>query len=240
MIPELLWGKQTKEDDEASFNNSTEENKIQSPNTSLNTSDEIVKSPRKLAHKHILKVFYTYFEPRQCKPHLEKLNELLQFTKYSGPEYEYAVNKKLLLSLEQLQDVIQASDLELMRGLDEIQAIEINGHYRILSFEYEFRVLSYMLDLKEENSWPVEKISKVTTIETLKDLVPHVVLDCLFDFYSVKTNYEDGVQYYMYKEDMVCKLLAQVLLKSAAKFNLSDFLQAWRDSLPEGMTANVR
>ncbi|KPJ19707.1 Sister chromatid cohesion protein DCC1 [Papilio machaon] len=139
-----------------------------------------------------------------------------------------------LLYAESTGDQI-ASRAELDVELNKIQAVKIDGYYRLLEFDYEFRVLSYMLDLIEENSWPLNRISKEITFESLKDLVPESVLEALFRFYTVETSKEDDIQYYQYKQDKVCRFLARVLLKSAGKFNFTEFLQAWRDSVPEGM-----
>lgn len=176
---------------------------------------------------------------KPCKPRLSKLTKLLEPTRYRGPELEYAVDKSKLYNYEAIFEQIQASKVELDEEIIKIQAIEIDNYYRLLDFDYEFRVLSYMLDLIEENSWPLNKISKEVTLDSLKDLVPGSILEAMFSFYTNPTMVEDGVQYYEYKQDKVCQFLARVLLKSAGKFNLTEFLQAWQDSVPEGMTTDV-
>lgn len=211
-------------------------------NASLNKStdsDDGTRAPRQIEHKNIANTFFTYYELKPCKPRLSKLRKLLEATKYQGVELEYAVDKSKLLSYEAIFDQVQASRAELDEELDKIQAIKINDYYRLLEFDYEFRVLSYMLDLIEENSWPLDKISKEVTLESLKDLVPDKILEAMFRFYTTESNVEDTVQYYQYKQDKVCRYLARVLLKSAGKFNLAEFLQAWSDSVPEGMVTSV-
>lgn len=170
---------------------------------------------------------------------MSKLKKLLEPSKYQGPELEYAVDKSKLLTYDAIFDKVQASRKELDEELVKIQAIKIDDWFRILEFDYEFRVLSYMLDLIEENSWELNKISKEITIESLKELVPLPILESMFDFYTEITVFEDGVQYYQYKQDKVCRFLARVLLKSAGKFNLVEFLQAWKDSVPDGMVTDV-
>lgn len=176
---------------------------------------------------------------KPCKPRLTKLRKILEPTKYQGLELEYAVDKTKLLSYEALCDKIQASKAELNEELEKIQAVLLDGYYRLLEFEYEFRVLSYMLDLIDENSWPLDKISREITIDSLKELVPLPILEAMFRFYTDPSIEEDGVQFYQYKQDKVCKFLARVLLKSAGKFNLEEFLQAWKDSVPDGMVTDV-
>lgn len=40
---------------------------------------------------------------------------------------------------------------------------------------------------------------------------------------------------YSLQDDKVCRLCAEVLLKSADKYNLNEFLSIWQQSVPEGM-----
>ncbi|XP_049880048.1 sister chromatid cohesion protein DCC1 [Pectinophora gossypiella] len=230
--------------DETIANNSMEcdsDNSFDKSNTSLNKStesDEGAKVPRKIEHKDIVNTFFTYYELKPCKPRLSKLQKILEPTRYQGSELEYAIDKSKLLSYEAISDHIQASRAEIDQELQRIQAIKIDGYYRLLEFDYEFRVLSYMLDLIDENSWPLDKISKEVTLDSLKELVPMSILEAMFRFYTIETIMEDEVQYYKYDQDKVCKFLARVLLKSAGKFNLAEFLQAWRDSVPDGMVTD--
>lgn len=244
LIPDLLFAASSGLDETVN-NNSMEcdsDTSLDKSNTSLNKStesDEGVKTPRKIEHKDVVNTFFTYYELKPCKPRLTKLQKLLELTRYQGLELEYKIDKSKLLNYDSLSSKVQASRAELNEELEKIQAIEIDGFYRLLEFDYEFRVLSYLLDLIDENSWPLNRISKEITMDSLKDLVPLPILEAMFKFYTSKTVLENDVQFYEYKQDKVCKFLARVLLKSAGKFNLAEFLQAWRDSVPEGMTTSV-
>lgn len=244
LVPELLFAAATGLD-ETIQNNSMEcdsDSSFDKSSASLNKSTESgegTKPPRKLEHKDIVNTFFTYYELKPCKPRLSKLRKLFEPTRYQGLELEYAIDKTKLLNYDAIFDQIQASKVELNEELEKIQAIEIDGYYRLLEFDYEFRVLSYMLDLIDENSWLLDRISKEATIESLKELVPLPILEAMFRFYTTKSIVEDDVQFYQYKQDKVCRFLARVLLKSAGKFNLVEFLQAWRDSVPEGMVTDV-
>ncbi|CAH2097617.1 unnamed protein product [Euphydryas editha] len=239
LVPDLLFAASTGLD-ETLANNSMEsdsDSSFERSNSSLNksTDSDDGKPPRNIVFKDIVGTFFTYYELKPCKPRLSKLRKLLEGSKYRGFELEYSVDKSKLLTYEAIADEVQASKAELEEELVKIQAIKIDDHYRLLEFDYEFRVLSYMLDLIDENSWSLDRISKEITFESLKDLVPRCILESMFMFYTDKSVEEDGVQFYKYKEDKVCRFLARVLLKSAGKFNLVEFLQAWKDSVPEGM-----
>lgn len=244
LIPNLLFAAATGLD-ETIKNNSMEgdsDTSFDKSNTSLNKSnesDEGTRLPRQIEHKDIVNTFFTYYEVKPCKPRLSKLQKILERTKYRGPELEYEVDKSKLLTFDAIFDQVQASRAEIKHELEKIQAITIDEHYRLLDFDYEFRILSYMLDLIEENSWPLDRISRDVTMDSLKELGPMYVLEAMFRFYTKPSIQEGSVQYYEYDNVKVCRFLASVLLTSARRFNLEEFLQAWKDSVPEGMIPDV-
>ncbi|CAH0552194.1 unnamed protein product [Brassicogethes aeneus] len=180
-------------------------------------------------------IFFDYLEAVAAKPHLKKLRNMLEGGIYKGPEHEYSVKSENLLSITDLNRVIQASNKEIDDAIALMDVVEINNKIRLLDFEYHFRVLSFMLKLIDENSWQLDHIEYEETANSLSDLVPTEIVNVLFDKYTTESKIIDGVQLYKYKEDKVCTFFAQVLLKSAGKFNLNEFLQAWKDSVPEGM-----
>ncbi|XP_050510050.1 sister chromatid cohesion protein DCC1 [Diabrotica virgifera virgifera] len=180
-------------------------------------------------------IFYEYLEASVGKPHLKKLDDLLKSFPYKGPEHEFEVNKENLYSFDDLCDKIQASKSELKEALSTMTVVEISGKIRTLDIEYHFRILSYMLKLLEENSWELDEVDFKETVDSLKELAPKEVVSHLFDKYTEESKEIDGIALYKYKEDEVCKFFAKVLLHETGKFNLNEFLQAWRDSVPEGM-----
>lgn len=180
-------------------------------------------------------VFHDYLELVLCKPHINKLKDLLKKTVYKGPEYEYTIDKDALFSYTDLLNRIQSSEEELNVMLESLETLEIDGKIRILDFEYRFRILSYMLKLIEENSWSLDAIDYEETLNTLTELAPYEVINSLFDLYTEQSKMIDGVQLYKYKEIPICKFFALVLLHNAGKFHLNEFLQAWTESVPEGM-----
>ncbi|XP_018578659.1 sister chromatid cohesion protein DCC1 [Anoplophora glabripennis] len=190
---------------------------------------------RKISKVKICGIFYDYLEAVVGKPHLKRLTQLLQKTIYKGPEFEFEINKDDLLTFEDLNNIVQASSSELKEALESLNVVYINEKVRLLDFEYHFRVLSYMLKLIDENSWELDEIDYEETIGALKDLVPKEIVSNLLDKYVEESKIIDGVQLYKYKELDICKFFAQVLLHGTGKFNLDEFLQAWKESVPEGM-----
>ncbi|GJQ76444.1 hypothetical protein Trydic_g2157 [Trypoxylus dichotomus] len=194
-------------------------------------------SMRNVSKTTIRTTFHDYLEVIPGKPRLKKLKELLKKAVYKGPENEYEINKNSLFTYDELLDKIQASEEEFVIALKALNTITIDNKLRILDFEYNFRILSYMLKLIDENSWQLDEVDYEETMNALSELIPTNVLNNLFDLYAEESKVIDGLQLYRYNEEKVCRFFAQVLLYSAGKFNLDEFLQAWRESVPEGMVA---
>ncbi|XP_066152568.1 sister chromatid cohesion protein DCC1 [Euwallacea fornicatus] len=180
-------------------------------------------------------IFQEYLEGNVMKSSFGHLSELLKHSLYRGPEFEGDVDKSKFYTLDQLKNIIQASNAEIVETLEGMDVFEINGFVRELDFEYHFRVLSYMLKLIDENSWSLDTIDYDETCEALQDLVPEEILSCLFKKYTNPSMIIEGAQLYKYKETKVCQFFAKVILRTAGKFNLEEFLQAWKESVPEGM-----
>ncbi|CAG9863292.1 unnamed protein product [Phyllotreta striolata] len=180
-------------------------------------------------------IFHDYLETSIGKPHLQKINDILKPSLYKGPEQEYEVNQESLLSSEELCSKIRASRKEISQALDSMPIIEIDNKIRLLDIDYHYRVLNYMLNLMEENSWEPDEVDFKETIDTLQDLVPKDILCKLFEKYTEESKEIDGTILYKYKDWEVCKFYAEFLLHQTDKFHLEEFLQAWHKSVPEGM-----
>ncbi|KAJ8869660.1 hypothetical protein PR048_028653 [Dryococelus australis] len=137
----------------------------------------------------VVGVFHKYLELHRCKPRLQKLQRLLDESRYCGPEHEEDLQQSgvRMYNLAELLAVVQASEEELTAGLQEMLACEIDGAWRVLDHEYLFRVVSHILNLVDENSWPLSAVPRGETISTLSNLVPEYVLAQCFDWYTEPT-----------------------------------------------------
>lgn len=80
--------------------------------------------------RYVTKVFHEYFECREVKPMFRKLGDLLQLTRYSGPENEHYIDSALLFKYQQLLDTAQCSRQEFEAGLKKYRAFEFEGRLR--------------------------------------------------------------------------------------------------------------
>ena len=84
---------------------------------------------------------------------------------------------------------VQASEKELRRHLRKLQACEIDGHWRLLCFDYKGKVLEHVLNLREEKGWSYDEMCLQTCWQELGQL---------YDRYSSKRivrdpNYTDEI-----------------------------------------------
>ncbi|TMW51354.1 hypothetical protein DOY81_003595 [Sarcophaga bullata] len=224
------------------FAAATSTSPLKSPRTGNNTSlerslndslEEDLNIERSLEQRKILKIFHEYFECREIKPRFRKLGDLLQMSRYSGPENEEFIDRKLLFSFEQLLDTVQCSRKQFIEGLKLYRALEYEGWMRTLECEYEYRIVNLMVGLITENSWPLDEVERDETINALDGIAPKQIVEGLFDIYTVPT--EGKENRYTYKEELVARIVAQNILQPGLKFRVDEFLSTWQEALPEGM-----
>lgn len=226
LVPDLKFGQQT-----TTSPLKVSKNNI---NRSLDTSNEEENTendkPRELSHIDVLKLFYDYFELRPIQPRFRKLFDLLQLTRYSGPENEGDIDTRFLFTRKQLLDTTQCSASEFQDGLNQMRAIQIGRHMRTFSVEYEQRVVSLMLDLIDENSWPLDEIDRDVTVSSLEGIVPEVVTRGLLEIYTEETPAKPGK--FHYNEKYVCQIVARYILQPSMRFQKEDFMNTWQEDLP--------
>lgn len=232
VIPEFLSAQETS----TSPLKSPQSNTInKSLDKSLEDDENETTAPfveREIQHKQILKIFYDFFECRQTKPRVRKIQELLQLTQYNGPENEHSIDRKCLFTRHQLFNTAQCSAGEFDELLTKLRCIKIEGFMRLLDYGYEYRVVTLMMSLISENSWGLDEVDKNETIAALDGIIPEEITQAVFNYYTEEIS-ESGK--YSYKEDMVCRIIAQNVLQEGLKFHIDEFLETCQSALPEGM-----
>eukprot|EP00111_Clytia_hemisphaerica_P007823 TCONS_00022755-protein len=97
---------------------------------------------------------------------------------------------------------------------------------------------SQILALMEEKCWSWKEIPLPETVEMLNELYPEFVLEHCLKTYGVETDTEKRV--FSLSEDQVCTYYAEYILRPAlGKFNFHEFMTAWKESVPDGMTTSL-
>ncbi|XP_076672058.1 sister chromatid cohesion protein DCC1 isoform X1 [Andrena cerasifolii] len=199
--------------------------------TSTDADDRVIKA------RNILGVFHTYYEVKECIPKLEKLLDVLEPTSFKGQEYESMIAREHLYNWRRLRSEIQASEDELNQALKNYSIVNIDGYFRLISFESEIQSLTLMLDLFDENCWELDEVNKEDTLESIKEFLPTAVFDILFAKYTEVSDKskENGSPLYRYHEEKCCKSLAKVLLAASPVTEHKQFMESWNIGTPEKM-----
>lgn len=223
-------------------NTSREQNKNDSTGSIDDNDDFDLSVERQQERKIVKKVFHEYFECREVKPKFRKLGELLQMTRYSGPENEYCIDASLLFKFDQLLNTTQCSRSEFEDGLRKFRAFEFEGRIRVFDIEYEYRLLSLLLGVVTENSWPISRIEREETLNAISDAIaPPDIVRAMFDIYTFPSTEQSSStrDLFTYREDMVCRTIAQNVLQQGTKFHYNDFMDTWQNALPDGFQVHV-
>ncbi|KAH9488294.1 Sister chromatid cohesion protein DCC1 [Bulinus truncatus] len=207
------------------------------PDSPGDTENEILR-------REVTAVIHNYFELRQIKPKLRKLRTLLLENPYRGRECEGDENDtNKNYTFEELQSLVQASNEEIKIGLAKMNVCEIQGFWRLLDLEYSSTVLYHIVQLCEERNWFSEGLNVEECCQVLSELFPREVVEHMIKSYSkteedcMETDSSRNIVYLC--EDKICRHFAEICLHHSGKFNLSDFLRAWQESVPHGMKTSL-
>ncbi|BFY99517.1 hypothetical protein BsWGS_02557 [Bradybaena similaris] len=195
---------------------------------------------QEIRDREVTSVVHNYYELRVVKPRLKKMQTLLQMNPYRGRECEgdeLDTGKKFTLC--ELQDSVQASDQEIVSGLAKMNACEIQGYWRLLDFEYEATVLYHIVQLCEERDWLLDGVNMEECCQVLMDLFPKEVIAHVVQRHSDDEGGNSNTGVIRLSEDKICRHYAELCLRNSGKFNLNDFLRAWRESVPDGMKTSL-
>lgn len=197
---------------------------------------------RQQERRTVQQIFHEYFECREVKPKFRKLGELLQLTQYSGPENEHYIERSLLFTFDQLLNTTQCSRREFENGLKKFRAFELNGRMRIFDIEYEYRLLSLLLGVVTENSWKIDAIDRTETLNAISETIaPPEIVRNVFDLYTFPSQQSTSSRsLYTYRDELVCRTIAQNVLQQGSKFHYNDFMDTWQNALPDGFHVQVK
>jgi len=178
-----------------------------------------------------------YLELKQKIPDFSRMKEIISKTLYKGPieEEEYSQVEKL--TTNDLCDIIPASFGEIKLALRDMGACEIEGHWRVLHFEYLTECISTLLYSIHFESWSCSKFDINELCSLINDeaeLIPNVVIHHVVALYGdVTSPHESG-----FVENKLCKFFAELLLQTQDSYDFDYFMQVWSESLPGGMDVN--
>merc|ERR1711874_47816 len=188
---------------------------------------------RSLSCSSVSGIFHKYLELIEIRPRLRKMKDLLLQNPYN--EDSRREGKKGLLFSEIL-DRVQASEEEILQGLEHYECVEVGGRWFILDQDYQMVVLSRILKYFDENSWGLDCVHKKETVSTLSGLVAEEVVSQVFDFYTRPLQEPDD---FSVNQEKISRFFGDFLLAANSGYVLSEFLDMWQKAVPDGITTDL-
>ncbi|KAK9760770.1 Ctf8p and Ctf18p associating protein [Basidiobolus ranarum] len=175
----------------------------------------------------------------QVPPKLNKIPLLIGNSLYRGPSEDAEVTaKQTLHRWEDLQALVQASDEELRYGLKEVNAVCIDGYWRMIDPGYLSIVLELILNLISAEEINPEALEPERFLTELADAeIPEfIVTHCLSSFSH--PNSDDTLRL---DKDKVCRFVGEHLLeeRNDHKWPEKVFIDTWQkkvDIFPVNLT----
>lgn len=189
----------------------------------------------------VLKVAPGCMEIVEVAPKLDELKLLLSQNPYTLSEASVMDTSEEkdktglgLYRWEDLVERIQASDEELMLGLQSFLAVEIDGYWRILDDSYMLSILNMLLHNVILNDWYINALVEDEVLDVLEaDGFPRNIAKHCLQAYCSKV--DEGV--WKLDERHFCVRLAREILKEG-KMKVETFMEKWARKLPDGMNAS--
>lgn len=208
------------------------------PKSAMDCDEQNLDQP---ASASVLKVASGNLELVEVAPRLDKLKCLLSQKPFSIEEVS---EMDTILESEEQNSVyrwddligrIQASDSELRLGLEALNALEINGYWRIVDEICMDSVLNMLLHNAVLNDWSFDALPEKEVISMLEsDGFPLKLSTHCLRVYGNKV--EDGNDTSLWKlnEKQVCVHFAKGILRNG-KVKKDKFLEEWKSKIPRGM-----
>lgn len=189
----------------------------------------------------VLKVASGSLELVEVAPRLDKLKLLLSQKPFSIEElsemdtFVESEEQNSVYRWDDLIGQIQASDTELRFGLETLNALEINGCWRILDEKCMDSVLNMLLHNAVLNDWSFYALPENEVVCTLESdgFPPPISTHCL-RVYGNKVDNDEGVSWWKLNDKRVCVHFAKVILKNG-KLKMDKFMEEWKTKIPQGM-----
>jgi len=178
-----------------------------------------------------------YYEMTKVVPRLNTLHHILAKCHYSGGEEgsEQQGDKKFL-TFHDISTLVQASDNELIQGLNSINAFELNGFWRVLAPSLIAEIVDSLLTNATIHGWSLSALDEQSVLSSMPEY-DHKILLHLLTMYGTRTNTKwqldlKKLSIFRAKELLLCG-------ESGRDWRLSDFTTAWQDSVPDGAPTNM-
>ncbi|KAL2930208.1 Sister chromatid cohesion protein DCC1 [Bienertia sinuspersici] len=208
------------------------------PGVAMDCDEQNLDQP---ALASVLKVASGSMELVEVAPRLDKLKLLLSRKPFNMEEmsemstFSESDEQNSIYSWDDLIGQIQASDSELKLGLEALNALEINGFWRIVDEKCMDSVLNMLLHNAVLNDWPLDSLQENEVLSMLESdgFPPPISTHCL-RVYGYKLDSNEGIPLWKLNEKRVCVHFAKEILRNG-KLKMEKFMEEWNSKIPHGM-----
>ncbi|KAG2544580.1 sister chromatid cohesion protein DCC1-like [Panicum virgatum] len=174
-------------------------------------------------------------------PRLDKLRSLLRERPYIldedlGDGFQH---KKGLYTWQDLCKLIQASDGELLDGLNTLSAVEIDGFWRTVDANSVNTILDMILHNSVLHDWPLNAVPENDVLSVMEsDGFTHKIVTHCLNRFGTKVE-QEARSFWSLDEKRVCLQFARRVL-GAGKMKLANFMDKWERSVPSGMCVDLQ
>ncbi|KAF8757480.1 hypothetical protein HU200_011005 [Digitaria exilis] len=174
-------------------------------------------------------------------PRLDKLRSLLRERPYVLDEDlgDGLQHKKGLYTWKDLCNRIQASDGELLDGLNTLSAVEMDGFWRTVEVNSVNTILDVILHNSVLHDWSLNAMPETDVLSVMEsDGFAHKIVTHCLNRFGKKVEQETR-SFWSLDEKLVCLQFARKVL-GAGKMKLANFMDKWERSIPSGMHADLQ
>lgn len=205
------------------------------PSHQFSVNEESPDSDTNTPVASVLKVAPGTMELVEVAPRIDKLKSLLSENPYKFDEVN-EIYESGLYQWDDLVDRVQASDEELRSALRVLQAVEINGYWRIVDQKYMDRILNMLINNSLLNDWSLNALNEDEVVESLvNDGFSRSISHHCLEVFGSKVN-EESV--WRLDERRVCVHFARGVLSSFGKMKMESFMEEWTRKVPGGMVVS--
>eukprot|EP00002_Diphylleia_rotans_P020010 TRINITY_DN3878_c0_g1_i1.p1 TRINITY_DN3878_c0_g1~~TRINITY_DN3878_c0_g1_i1.p1 ORF type:complete len:370 (+),score=83.84 TRINITY_DN3878_c0_g1_i1:76-1185(+) len=186
---------------------------------------------------------YGHLELIPTRPKLKKLRELVE--SYPYPTIENADDgaqsmdeMRRNLSWDAIVETTFASADEILSGLKEIGAVQVDGCWRVIDKKHLNEVLDFFFHTCIEKDWDINLLHPQQVSKEIPEYPSWLVLHLLTMFASESLDHANHTTARL-DPFRISRFRAQVLFSISERWRYEDFLKAWQESVPEGLMIDL-
>jgi sister chromatid cohesion protein DCC1 len=151
-------------------------------------------------------------------------------------------SKKTSYTTEELLDLVQASPVELQQALDNFNAFQYEGKWRVLSEEAMATIVDDIVFVCQAHGWSLDSVPVDELLRGISSDFPReFVHQCIKNITKKSTEQQSTEQKIIsLNREFIAILKAHRILQQKPIHRVDDFLKLWRDSLPEEMSVIIK